>query len=152
MRQIQCGSNSTQAVEKWQCPAFRTHKDVLSWKNVEKYGKTAVFSGLLRPDWGNTARAAAAGLGFIGLKLLTGVLANNMRMISKMNTGSKSRLPKYNYYFHTCGYSGLCMLGTCYCPHNVNSACSCRAYQKTRVPFFRNHSIKLDFYPTDLSL
>ena len=41
---------------------------VLFWKNVEKYGKTAVFSGLLvlRPDWGNTARAATAGLGSKG--------------------------------------------------------------------------------------
>ena len=27
-----------------------------------------LFSGRLRPDWGNTARAAMAGLGSIGLR------------------------------------------------------------------------------------
>ena len=33
---------------------------------MEKYGKTAVFSGRPRPDWGSTARVAMAGLGSIG--------------------------------------------------------------------------------------
>ena len=37
---------------------------------MEKYGKMAVFSGRLRPDWGDTTRAATAGLGSIGLKAL----------------------------------------------------------------------------------
>ena len=40
---------------------------VLFWKNVEKYGKNGRFSGRLRPDWGNTARMATAGLGSKGL-------------------------------------------------------------------------------------
>ena len=47
-----------------------TFLGVLFWKNVEKYGKTAVFPGGIRPDWGNTTRAATAGLGFIGLKMV----------------------------------------------------------------------------------
>ena len=34
------------------------------WKILEK---TAVFSGRIWPDWGNTARANMAGLGSIGL-------------------------------------------------------------------------------------
>ena len=38
------------------------------WENVEKYGKTAVFSGQLGPDWGNTERAATVGLGSMELK------------------------------------------------------------------------------------
>ena len=37
---------------------------------MQKYGKTAVFPGGLRPDWGNTTRAAMAGLGSIGLIVL----------------------------------------------------------------------------------
>ena len=32
-----------------------------------KYVKTAIFSGRLWPDWGNTTWAAMAGLGSIGL-------------------------------------------------------------------------------------
>ena len=39
---------------------------------LEKYGKmwkNGRFSGRLRPDWGNTARAAMAGLGSIGLSM-----------------------------------------------------------------------------------
>ena len=39
-------------------------------KNVEKYGKTAVFPGGKGPDWGNTARAATAGLGSKGLNCI----------------------------------------------------------------------------------
>ena len=35
---------------------------------MENYGKTAVFP--LWPDWGNTTRAAIAGLGSIGLMSL----------------------------------------------------------------------------------
>ena len=35
---------------------------------MEKNGKTAGFFGRLRPDWGNTTRAATAGLGSIGLR------------------------------------------------------------------------------------
>ena len=38
---------------------------------MEKYGKTAVFSVRLRPDWGNTTWAATAGLGSKGLKPIT---------------------------------------------------------------------------------
>ena len=34
---------------------------------MEKYWKICRFSGQIRPDWGNTARADMAGLGFIGL-------------------------------------------------------------------------------------
>ena len=37
---------------------------------LEKYGKfwkNGRFSGRIRPDWGNTARADMAGLGSIGL-------------------------------------------------------------------------------------
>ena len=58
--------------------AVKTFFIVPSWKNVEKEGKTAVFPGgygrigeilhgRLWPDWGNTAWAAMAGLGSIGL-------------------------------------------------------------------------------------
>ena len=39
---------------------------------LEKCGKiwkNGRFSGRLRPDWGNTTRAATAGLGSIGLKI-----------------------------------------------------------------------------------
>ena len=36
-------------------------------ENMDKCGKTAVFTRWLRPDWGNTAPAAMAGLGSIGL-------------------------------------------------------------------------------------
>ena len=32
-----------------------------------KFGKSSRFSGRIRPDWGNTARADMAGLGSIGL-------------------------------------------------------------------------------------
>ena len=32
------------------------------------FGKNGRFSGRIRPDWGNTARADMAGLGSIGLK------------------------------------------------------------------------------------
>ena len=38
---------------------------------LEKYGKfwkNGRFSGRIRPDWGNTARADMAGLGSIGLR------------------------------------------------------------------------------------
>ena len=35
----------------------------LKWKNMEKQH----FFGCLRPDWGNTALAATAGLGSLGL-------------------------------------------------------------------------------------
>ena len=35
---------------------------------MEISGKTAVFSGRIWPDWGNTARADMAGLGSIGLR------------------------------------------------------------------------------------
>ena len=38
---------------------------------MEKYGKNGRFSGRLRPDWGNTTRAAMAGLGSIGLNTNT---------------------------------------------------------------------------------
>ena len=34
---------------------------------MEIFGKTAVFSGRIWPDWGNTARADMAGLGSIGI-------------------------------------------------------------------------------------
>ena len=34
---------------------------------MENSGKTAVFSGRIWPDWGNTAWADMAGLGSIGL-------------------------------------------------------------------------------------
>ena len=37
-----------------------------------KYGKNGCFSGRLLPDWGNTAWAAMAGLGSIGLKRVIG--------------------------------------------------------------------------------
>ena len=40
--------------------------------NLEKFGKIwkyGRFSGRIRPDWGNTARADMAGLGSIGLRL-----------------------------------------------------------------------------------
>ena len=40
--------------------------------NLEKCGKfwkNGRFSGRIRPDWGNTARADMAGLGSIGLRL-----------------------------------------------------------------------------------
>ena len=36
---------------------------------MDKYGKTAVFSERLWPDWGNTTQAAMAGWGSIGLRL-----------------------------------------------------------------------------------
>ena len=39
--------------------------------NLEKCGfflKNGCFSGRIRPDWGNTARADMAGLGSIGLR------------------------------------------------------------------------------------
>ena len=42
----------------------------LMGSNLEKYGtflKNGCFSGRIRPDWGNTARADMAGLGSIGL-------------------------------------------------------------------------------------
>ena len=42
---------------------------VLFWKTVQKYGKLLFFRGL-RPDWGNTTRAAMDGLGSIGLIVL----------------------------------------------------------------------------------
>ena len=35
--------------------------------SLEKYGKIGRFSGRIRPDWGNTARADMARLGSIGL-------------------------------------------------------------------------------------
>ena len=35
---------------------------------MENSGKTAVFSGRIWPDWGNTTRADMDGLGSIGLK------------------------------------------------------------------------------------
>ena len=41
--------------------------------NLEKYGKfwkNGRFSGRLRPDWGNTARADMAGLGSKGLSII----------------------------------------------------------------------------------
>ena len=34
---------------------------------MENFGKTAVNSGRIWPDWGNTTRADMAGLGSIGL-------------------------------------------------------------------------------------
>ena len=37
---------------------------------MQKNGKTAVFAGGLRLDWGNTTWAAMAGLGSIGLIVL----------------------------------------------------------------------------------
>ena len=40
--------------------------------NLEKCGKfrkNGRFSGQIRPDWGNTARADTAGLGSIGLNI-----------------------------------------------------------------------------------
>ena len=42
--------------------------------NLEKYGnfwKNGRFSGRIRPDWGNTARADMAGLGSIGLNVIS---------------------------------------------------------------------------------
>ena len=35
---------------------------------METFGKTAVFSGRIWPDWGSTTRVDMAGLGSIGLK------------------------------------------------------------------------------------
>ena len=50
-------------------------KYFLEGSHFEKYGKkTAVFSRQLRPDWGNTARAATAGLGSKGLNILNNLL------------------------------------------------------------------------------
>ena len=43
---------------------------------MEKCGKiwkNGRFSGRLRPDWGNTTRAATAGLGSIGLNRYQGI-------------------------------------------------------------------------------
>ena len=37
---------------------------------MQKYGKTAVIPGGLRPDWGNTTWAAMVRLGSIGLIVL----------------------------------------------------------------------------------
>ena len=45
---------------------------ILVGSNLEKCGKCGKngrFSGRIRPDWGNTARADMAGLGSIGLRL-----------------------------------------------------------------------------------
>ena len=45
----------------------------LMGSNLEKYGnfwKNGRFSGRIRPDWGNTARADMAGLGSIGIIIL----------------------------------------------------------------------------------
>ena len=36
---------------------------------MAKYGKISRFSRRIWPDWGNTARAAMAGLGSIGFSL-----------------------------------------------------------------------------------
>ena len=37
------------------------------WKNIGKILENRPFSGRIRPDWGNTARADMAELGSIGL-------------------------------------------------------------------------------------
>ena len=42
--------------------------NVSFWEKCGKIWKNGHFSGRLRPDWGNTARAAMAGLGSKGLK------------------------------------------------------------------------------------
>ena len=54
---------------------------------LEKCGKiwkNGHFSGRLRPDWGNTARAATAGLGSKGLKCLSSPIVH----INKVSDGS----------------------------------------------------------------
>ena len=50
---------------------------------MEVFGKTAVFSGRIWPDWGNTARADMAGLGSIGL--ITGRGGYKMRKSGVQN-------------------------------------------------------------------
>ena len=41
------------------------------FNNLEYFGKIGCFSGGLWPDWGDGTRAATAGLGSIGLILLS---------------------------------------------------------------------------------
>ena len=55
---------------------------------MEKCGKiwkNARFSGRLRPDWGNTARAATAGLGSIGLHKNNSIIAVKLTYGRNMN-------------------------------------------------------------------
>ena len=47
------------------CGVYFLHDFIL--EKCGKIWKKAVFSGRLRPDWGNTTRAAMAGLGSKGL-------------------------------------------------------------------------------------
>ena len=50
------------------CGEYFLHGSFL--ENCGKIWKNGHFSGRLRPDWGNTARAAMAGLGSKGLKVM----------------------------------------------------------------------------------
>ena len=54
----------------WPLRAVLTFCWVLIWKNMDNFGKTAVFFGQIWPDWGNTTRADLAGLEFIGLRYI----------------------------------------------------------------------------------
>ena len=47
------------------CGEYFLHCSIL--EKCGKIWKNGCFSGRLRPDWGNTARAATAGLGSKGL-------------------------------------------------------------------------------------
>ena len=55
--------------------------------NLEKCGKfekNGRFSGRIRPDWGNTARADMAGLGSIGLIVINGAFLKRKNCIPEV--------------------------------------------------------------------
>ena len=58
------------------------------WKNTEK----RPFSGRLRPDWGNTTRAATAGLGSIGLMFVARTTIYNMAINKRISEGKPTRM------------------------------------------------------------
>ena len=70
---------------------------------LEKCGKiwkNGRFSGRLRPDWGNTARAATVGLGSKGLSFFGGFLTRPLELFVRNAKGNPRvfRLHRNNYF------------------------------------------------------